>query len=57
MMKIPIPIFKVDFQNIKISFVNSKPGENRGRKAMGLIPVQSGYDCQVAEKGNQFILL
>jgi len=51
MMKILIPTYLVDIQHITIIFVNSKPGENRGRKAMGLIPVQSGYDCQVAEKG------
>lgn len=27
-----------------------KPGENRGRKAMGLQPHLLGYDCQAAEK-------
>jgi hypothetical protein len=26
-----------------------KPGENRGRKAMGLSSQNCGYDCQVAE--------
>jgi len=31
-----------------------KPGENRGRKAMGLLPHLLGYDCQAARK-NVFV--
>lgn len=27
-----------------------KPGENRGRKAMGLRPPASGYGCQAADE-------
>jgi hypothetical protein len=33
-----------------ISFDKGKPGKSRGRKAMGLQPDFSGYDCQAAEK-------
>lgn len=31
-----------------------KPGESRGRKAMGLKP-EDGYDCQAAEDNQQWI--
>ena len=32
------------------SYRKGKPGENRGRKTMGLPPLMiAGYDCQVAE--------
>jgi hypothetical protein len=30
-------------------FDKGKPGQSRGRKAMGLLPGFSGYDCQAAE--------
>jgi len=33
-----------------ISFDKGKPGKSRGRKAMGLQPELSGYDCQAAKK-------
>ena len=33
-----------------------KPGESRGRKAMGLMSRKRGYDCQAAEFLSQHVM-
>jgi hypothetical protein len=45
-----IPIIKLITPHIDKLVRKGKPGENRGRKAMGLQPQIPGYDCQAAEK-------